>query len=106
MPFEDGHKKTGGIKKGYKYDYTLSALKDSLDKDANKHDGENILDYYIRMARKDNRVLIALMKKLLPDLKQVEAIIQSNDLWATMTPADVCKDMDKLTTGDTPDNNT
>ena len=103
MKFEDGHKKVGGVQKGYKYDYTLSALKDSLDKDADKHGGESILDYYIKTARKDNRVLIALMKKLLPDLKQVEAIIQSNDEWATKTPADVCTDMDGLTTGDEKD---
>ena len=105
MPFEDGHKKIGGIEKGYKYDFTLSALKDALSKDKDKHNGETILDYFIKKAREDNKVLIALVKKILPDLRGDTLIIEPKGEWATKTPAQIAEEMTKSTVGDLPDGN-
>ena len=105
MAFEVGHKKIGGIEKGYKYDYTLSALKESLSKDKDAHNGETILDYFIKKAREDNKVLVALIKKILPDLRGDTLVIEPKGAWATLTPAEIAENMTKSTVGDIPDGN-
>lgn len=78
-----------------------SDLLSALAKDKSEHDGQSIIEYFIGVARQDNTVLIALMRKILPDLRQIEATIEHSDNeWADRTPRDIVNDMDNLTTGD------
>ncbi len=43
--------------------------------------GENLLEHFVRKGFKDNPVLKALMNKLLPDLKSVEAQIEQTEVF-------------------------
>ena len=57
-------------------EYLQTIFKQGFDLDRKKHK-DNIIVYAFKQARKDNTVLIALLKKLLPDLlKQEGAVAQ------------------------------
>lgn len=42
-----------------------------------KADGKSLLEHFVKQAFKSDRVLIAVVKKLLPDLKAVESSVKS-----------------------------
>lgn len=51
----------------------LGALAD----DAEKHRNEHLIEHAIKEARTDNTLLAQIMKKMLPDLKSIEAKVES-----------------------------
>ena len=84
--FEKGHKKVGGKKKGSRHlsVITREALEDAIQKSDKDHD-KTILTHFIDTARTDSHVLIALMKKVLADRKEVDQTITNEDLKITVT---------------------
>ncbi len=103
MPFTKGQKKIGGSRKGSKHLFSIDTFKKAYRKDKKAH-GDNIFEFFFSQARKDGGpVLIALMRKMLPDMKQVEVIQKYEGGYADMTPAEAAAEMDKATTGEKPD---
>lgn len=103
MPFETGHEKTGGIVKGTKHLFSLQKFKEAFEADEKKYDS-NIFEFFFEQARKDGgTVLVALMKKILPDMKQVETVKPYTGGYADDTPAEAAARMDAATTGKKPD---
>ena len=99
MSFQKGHKKFGGNKKGSKWLFSQKEFRKAYDADAKKHK-TNIFQFFFQEARRDGGpVLIALMKKILPDMRQVEVVKEYEDGYAAMTPAQACAAMDKATVG-------
>jgi len=84
--FQKGHKKLGGNKKGSRHlaVITREALEEAIRKNDKKH-STNLLTHFIEKSRKDSRVLIALMKKVLADRKEVDQTITNEDLKITVT---------------------
>lgn len=52
-------------------------LMSALDRDAEEHASEHLIEHAVKEARTDNTLLSALLRKLLPDLKAIEAKIDS-----------------------------
>jgi hypothetical protein len=63
-----------GRPKGSKNKYSLSDLKDSIEK-IEKKKGKKLLEHFVQEAYDNPVVLIALMKKVLPDLKAIEGVV-------------------------------
>ena len=104
--FEKGHNKIGGATKGSKHLFAMGEFKKAFEADEAKHDN-NIFQFFFEQARKDGgAVLVALMRKILPDMKQVEVMRKYEGGFADMTPAEACKQMDKATIGNVPDSKT
>lgn len=72
--FAKGHKKIGGIKKGDKHKYTMAKLIEAIEAEeaiAKKEDVPGLFQMFARMAYRNPNVMIAIMKKFIPDkLKQ------------------------------------
>ena len=80
MPkFVKGHKKAGGKKKGSRHlaVITREALEKAIKLSDSKGD-TTLLAHFVATAKKDNHVLIALMKKFLPDKKEVDAHVDGS----------------------------
>ena len=85
--FIKGHKKKGGKKKGSRHlsVITREALEKAIIK-SDKNHNDPLLVHFIEKARKDSHVLIALMKKLIADKKELEAQLSvSDDLHITVS---------------------
>jgi len=82
--------------------FSVKALHEALAKvEAEK--GESFLENVIRRAYTEDSVAIALLRKLLPDLKQIAATLERADgLYATMTPDEAARAMDADTLGEKP----
>ena len=92
-----------GRPKGAKTKFCLKDLKAALDKAAKNHEGQTLLESVCERAYKDNQLAVAILKKLLPDLKQIEATVEHGTLgYASMTPDEACAKMDKATVGTKP----
>ena len=71
----------------------------AIREDKNKYN-QSIFEYALEQARKDNTVLVAILKKVIPDLKQVESKVEVSAVgYASMTPAQACEEMDMATLG-------
>lgn len=82
MPSEDTQFKTGneGRKAGTKNVFSMGKFKEAFEADEKKYDS-NIFEYFFEQARKDGgAVLVALMRKILPDMKQVEVVRDIADM--------------------------
>ena len=87
MPkYVKGKKKTGGKKKGTRHlaVITREALEAAIRTNDKKH-RTSLLTHFIEKSRVDSHVLIALMKKLLADRKEVDQTITNEDLKITVT---------------------
>ena len=65
--------------------------------------GKNIYDWLAEQAYKDHTLAVALLKKIMPDMRQVEVIKQYEGGYADMSPSDACAAMDAATLGEMPD---
>lgn len=63
-----------GRPKGSKNKWSLGEFQKEFDRDMQKHKGSSIYEYFFKRARKNDVVLIALLKKWQPDLKAIEQI--------------------------------
>ncbi len=78
MPkYVKGKKKTGGKKKGSRHlsVITREALEDAIRTNDKKH-RTSLLTHFIEKSRTDSHVLIALMKKVLADKKDIDAHVE------------------------------
>ena len=67
----------------------------AIDADTEKH-GQSIFEYAIAEARNDNTLLAVILKKCLPDLKQVESMVDVGIKgYALLTPSQACAEMDE-----------
>lgn len=83
--------------------YSLAYFTRALKREAKKSGIKSAYDHVAQQFFADNTVMIALMRKLLPDMRQIEVIKQYEGGYADMTPADACKAMDAATMGEKPD---
>lgn len=92
-----------GKPKGAKTKFGLADLKKALDKAAKNHNGQTLLESVCERAYADNQIAVAILKKLLPDLKQVEAVVDFGTTgYALLTPAEAAAQMDRATVGKKP----
>ena len=63
-----------GRPKGTKNKFSIAALQKALNKAKKDHNGVSFLDHLASQAYGDTTLAIALMKKLMPDLKAIEMI--------------------------------
>jgi len=97
-PGESGN--LNGRPKGCKNRFTLGDLKKALDRAKEAHGGVSLIDHLCNKAYEDNAVAIAILKKMLPDLRQVEALVDVKAIgFAALTPAEACASMDATTMG-------
>ena len=89
-----------GKPKGAKTKFGLADLKRALDKAAKNHNGQTLIESVCERAYTDNQIAVAILKKMLPDLKQIEAIVDMGTTgYASLTPAEAALAMDKATIG-------
>ena len=101
-PGESGN--PAGRPKGTKNKFSIVDLQKAMDKAKEKNGGVSLLEHVCRKAYNDNGLAIAILKKMLPDLRRVEAIVDVDLVgFATMTPAEAAASMDKATLGEKPD---
>jgi len=103
MPFEPGRAKTGGKRRGYKSMFSVKELEKSFKKAKKAHGGVSFLDYLTDLAYQDHVVAIALLKKLMPDMRQIEVMKRYTGGYADLTPQETIAEMLKATMGDEPD---
>lgn len=63
-----------GRPKGSRNKYSIADLHDAI-KGVEEEKGKKLLTHFVEQAFEDKNVLVALMKKMLPDLKSVEALV-------------------------------
>jgi len=88
-----------GRPRGSKNKYSAAQLQKAFARAAKNHNGLAFLDHVCNEAYTDNALAIALLRKLLPDLKEVKTIGDSPIGWAILTPAQAAEQMDQLTAG-------
>ena len=92
-----------GRPKGSKNRFSLSDLQKALDKAKAKHKGVSLLDHICSRAYESDIMAIAILKKMLPDLKQVEAAVDvALGGFAAMSPDEAAIQMDAATVGKKP----
>lgn len=93
----------GGRPKGSKNKFSIADLVKALNRAKEKNNGVSLLDHVCENAYKDNHLAVCILKKMLPDLKQVEALIDVEQVgYATLTPEQACAQMDADTVGGKP----
>jgi len=60
-----------------------------------KQTGKKFLEHYIKQAFKDRTMAIALLKKLVPDLKAVEIDQEGKEVWQVLLTSFAKRDNDK-----------
>jgi len=63
-----------GRPKGSRNKYSVADLYEAI-KEVEEEEKKNLMKHFVKQAFADKTVLVALMKKMLPDLKSVEAIV-------------------------------
>lgn len=101
--FGPNNRGTPGRRKGALGKFSLAHFTRALKREAKKSGIKSAYDHVAQQFFTDNTVMIALMRKLLPDMRQVEVIKQYEGGYADMTPADACKAMDAATVGEKTD---
>ena len=92
-----------GRPKGSKNRFSPKTLEDALKKAQDKHGGVSLIDHLCGKAYEDNKLAVAILKKMYPDLKQIEALIDVDfGGYAGLTPAESAAEMDAATVGDRP----
>ena len=89
-----------GRRKGSKNKFSIADLQKALNRAKKKNNGVSLLDHVCENAYKDNHLAVCILKKMYPDLKQVEArrdIAQVG--YAALTPEQACAQMDADTVG-------
>ncbi len=99
MTFEAGHKKLGGRKKGQKKKYTREVIEAIFKKAEKKHDGVSILEHLCNLAYEDNAIAIAMLRKLVPDLRSLELQIDTDDVNSPAKHAETLLMMERATDG-------
>lgn len=69
-----------GRPKGIKNKFTVAELQKAFQKASKKHNNVSFLDHITDLAYTDNQVAIALLKKLLPDLKSIDMTAVFSDV--------------------------
>ena len=93
MGFQPRHKKFGGRKLGSKNkSYSREAIEKAIENAKTKHDGISLLEHLCDLAYTDEKVAIALLRKLAPDLKSVELQIDSLEKPDPFAGAQYCQD--------------
>jgi len=91
-----------GRPKGSNKRYSIDELRNAIKK-VEKVKGTTLLLHYIEKAFSDEKVLVSVMRKLLPDLRHVNVEgLPEPGAWGIMTPAEIAIAMDKKTTGKKP----
>lgn len=104
MPFEKDHEKIGGREKGTLNKATVAQneFQAAFKADEEKYD-TNIFQFFFEQAREEGgAVLVAVMRKFLPDMKQVEVVKKYEGGYSDMTPAETMAAMMRDTIGDKP----
>ena len=92
-----------GRPKGSKNRFSPKDLETALEKAREAHGGVSLLDHLCGKAYEDNKLGIAILKKMYPDLKQIEALVDvEHGGYAGLTPAEAAAMMDAATTGTKP----
>lgn len=92
-----------GRPKGSTNRFSLVALRKALDKAKKSHNGQSLYDSVCERAYTDNQIAVAILKKMLPDLKQVDSVVEVGTIgYCSLTPAEAAKAMDEATTGKRP----
>jgi len=104
MPFEKGHEKIGGREKGTpnKAPGPDKELEDALCRAKGKHRDVSLIESVCDRAYGDTPLAIAVMRKMLPDMRQVEVVRKYEGGYAEDTPAEACEKMDAATIGEKP----
>ena len=99
--FKKGDKRPegAGCKKGEKHASALKDLNEALRKAQAEHDGLSLVQSICDRAYNDGPLAIAILRKVLPDLKQVEVTKDYEGGFAHLTPAEIAAEMDGLTVG-------
>lgn len=106
--FKPGHAPTpgGGRPKNAKDKFSVCELKKAFKraKKSNKiAPGVGIYDWLAQQAYNDHTLAVALLKKIMPDMRQIEMVKQYEGGYADMSPAEACAAMDAATMGTKPD---
>ncbi len=101
MSFEKGREKTGGREKGTP-NKTNMEVRDALERAKGNHEDVSLLDSVCNRAYNDGPLAIALLRKMYPDMKQVEVVRKYEGGYADMTPAETAAAMMKDTIGEKP----
>ena len=93
-----------GRPKGAKTKWGISDLKRALAKAAKGQDGKSLLESMCERAYKNDRIAVAILKKMLPDLKMIDAVVEyGNKGYSCLTPSDAAEQMDDATIGEKPE---
>jgi len=68
-----------GRGKGHRNKYRLPELIAAINA-VEDEDRKSLLKHFVRTAFKSDRILVAIMKKLVPDLKALEAVVSTMDM--------------------------
>ena len=100
MPFKKGEiNNPKGRPKGSKNRFSVAELQKAFQKAA-KTKGSSILEHLALKAYDDTTLAIALLRKMLPDTKQLELTsLSSDNQWATKSPAEIAREMTSLSMG-------
>ena len=79
MGFQRGHKKFGGMKKGFRRGYSREEIDQAFDNAKVKHGGISLLEHLCELAYKDKQIAVAMIRKLVPDLKSMELQIDPEE---------------------------
>jgi len=77
-----------GRPKGHKGVFSVFELKKAIRQVESRKGKKKFLIYMVEQAYEDHSVLIALARKLLPDLKSVESLVSTFDLQMTDSQAE------------------
>lgn len=92
-----------GRPKGTKNKFSLAHLQRAMEKAKKTHSGQSLIESMCERAYTNDHVAIAILRKMLPDLRQVDAIVDVGTIgYACLTPEQACADMDAATIGTKP----
>lgn len=109
--FKPGHAPTpgGGRPKNSKDKFSVCELKKAFKRAKKKNKiapGVGIYDWLAQQAYNDHTLAVALLKKIMPDMRQVEVVKKYEGGYSQMSPAEIAEEMMKKTIGNVPDNKT
>ncbi len=95
MGFKRGHKKFGGMKKGFKSGYSRETIEAAFEAAKVKHGGVSLLEHLCELAYQDDKIAVAMLKKLVPDLRSLQLQVEPADMgeYGSMTTAEIGRDM-------------
>ena len=101
MRFEKGNNYGKGRPEGSTNKWSIKKLQAALEKVAKEHNLPPFLEYLALQAYSgEHQISTMIMKKLMADLKQIEAKVEQTGYWANKTPDQIVQDMDDATLGE------